>query len=247
MPSLRDGFTSMKACGGSQEHQQRTTNSEQIDPRKKSSAQIKREIDEILAKGDVATKRDMRHYHIGHAGSCGTSACLAQAEREEQVVYQPRHGLHARRVPVVSQASIASRRDSWRKGEPALFWAGTGQWLPVVIHDVTASGNPRIVHPVTGKLMVVRAKASLEKASPARSRSHAIVKSKKTYAKALGAPGPRPINRRKAVRNFSEWKDKTGRTHYAVTYEDLAGHTITGQELQRYRDREARGDVPLYR
>lgn len=56
----------------------------------------------------------------------------------------------------------------WRKGEPALFWAGTGQWIPVKIHDLTASGNPRIIHPVTGKLMVVRATASLEKASPAR-------------------------------------------------------------------------------
>lgn len=55
--------------------------------------------------------------------------------------------------------------------------------------------------------------------------------------------GSRPINRRKSVRHFSEWKDKVGRTHLAVTYEDLSGHSITPQELLRYREREARGDV----
>lgn len=48
-----------------------------------------------------------------------------------------------------------------------------------------------------------------------------------------------PINRRKRVRHFSEWKDKTGAAHYAVTYEDLSGHPITLDELQRYRQREA--------
>jgi hypothetical protein len=50
----------------------------------------------------------------------------------------------------------------------------------------------------------------------------------------------RPINRRKAVRHFSESKDKSGGTHFYVTYEDLSGHPITREELQRYREREAR-------
>lgn len=29
---------------------------------------------------------DMRHYHAGHAGSCGSLVCVAQAEREERVI-----------------------------------------------------------------------------------------------------------------------------------------------------------------
>lgn len=52
--------------------------------------------------------------------------------------------------------------------------------------------------------------------------------------------GARPINKRKRVRHFSEWNDKTGRTHYAVTYEDRSGHAISGEELARYQRREAR-------
>jgi hypothetical protein len=48
------------------------------------------------------------------------------------------------------------------------------------------------------------------------------------------------ISRRKTVRHFSEWKDKTGRVHVSVTYEDLTGHAITPEELQSYREREAR-------
>ena len=51
----------------------------------------------------------------------------------------------------------------------------------------------------------------------------------------------RPINRRKTVRHFSESKDKSGHTRFYVTYEDLSGHAITPEELQSYRDREARG------
>lgn len=70
---------------------------------KKSHAKIKREVDEILAKGNVRSAEDMRRYHTGHAGSCGTSACLAQAEREEQVVYQPRREPHTRRVRAGTQ------------------------------------------------------------------------------------------------------------------------------------------------
>ena len=52
--------------------------------------------------------------------------------------------------------------------------------------------------------------------------------------------GARPINKRKRVRHFSEWNDKTGRTHYAVTYEDRSGHAISREELERFRQREAR-------
>ena len=52
--------------------------------------------------------------------------------------------------------------------------------------------------------------------------------------------GTRPINKRKRVRHFSEWKDKKGGQHYAVTYEDRSGHTITREELDLYRGREAR-------
>lgn len=51
----------------------------------------------------------------------------------------------------------------------------------------------------------------------------------------------KPISRRKAVRHFSESKDKSGRTHYYVTYEDRSGHPITPEELQSYRAREGRG------
>ena len=47
---------------------------------KKSHAQIKREVDEILAKGNVRSAKDTRH--VGHAGSCGTSACLENHARE---------------------------------------------------------------------------------------------------------------------------------------------------------------------
>ena len=50
----------------------------------------------------------------------------------------------------------------------------------------------------------------------------------------------RRISRRKAVRHFSEWKDKAGRVNIHVTYEDLTGHAITPEELQSYREREAR-------
>lgn len=63
---------------------------------------------------------------------------------------------------------VVRGRNNWHKGESALFWAGTGVWMPVKIQAVTAAGKPQIVHPVTGKLMVVQAKASLEKASSAR-------------------------------------------------------------------------------
>jgi len=71
--------------------------------------------------------------------------------------------------------------------------------------------------------------------------SHARKKSSaqldREIAETLGA---RPINKRKRVRHFSEWRDKTGAVHYAVTYEDLSGHAITRDELQRYRRREAK-------
>lgn len=50
----------------------------------------------------------------------------------------------------------------------------------------------------------------------------------------------RPINKRKRVRHFSEWKDKTGHQHYAVVYEDLSNHAITSEELNRYRHHETR-------
>jgi len=59
--------------------------------------------------------------------------------------------------------------------------------------------------------------------------------------------GAKPINRRKAVRHFSESKDKRGGVSYAVTYEDLTSHTITPEELASYREREARGAVPKER
>jgi hypothetical protein len=64
--------------------------------------------------------------------------------------------------------AVLAKEIHWRKGEPALFWAGTGYWVPVVIREVTSYGNPRIVHPTTGKLTVVRKKALLEKPSAAR-------------------------------------------------------------------------------
>ncbi len=57
----------------------------------------------------------------------------------------------------------------------------------------------------------------------------------------------RPINKRKPVRHFSEWKDKIGRTHLAVVYEDHTSHPIAHEELNRYREREARGETPRRR
>jgi hypothetical protein len=69
---------------------------------------------------------------------------------------------------VRDHATMKSKGRTWRKGEPALFWAGVAGWMPVKVHSVTAAGNPQIVHPVTGKRMAVLAKASLEKATSAR-------------------------------------------------------------------------------
>jgi hypothetical protein len=62
-------------------HHETSGRSESEAQPKKSHAQIKREVDEVLAKGNVPDEGGLRHYHVGHAGSCGTSACLAQAER----------------------------------------------------------------------------------------------------------------------------------------------------------------------
>jgi len=64
--------------------------------------------------------------------------------------------------------SRSAKPAHWHKGESALFWAGTGGWIPVKIQAVTPAGNPQILHPVTGKLTVVQARASLEKTSSAR-------------------------------------------------------------------------------
>lgn len=103
---------------------------------KKSHAQIKREVDEILAKGNVRSAEDMRHYHVGHAGSCGTSACLAQAEREEQVIYQPKRRPHTERKAHTTAKSTASLR--W---DPAVRGRG----------EVTArSGFRAFVQPTDG-------------------------------------------------------------------------------------------------
>ena len=79
----------------------------------------------------------------------------------------------------------------------------------------------------------------------AKSRHHATRRTpaqlEREIAEVLGV---RPINKRKRIRHFSAWKDKTGTAHYAVIYNDLSSHAITSDELQRYRDREARGQVP---
>lgn len=69
-----------------------------------------------------------------------------------------------------------------------------------------------------------------------KSTSHATKKKssaqlEREIAEVLGV---KPINRRKAVRHFSHWTDKRGRTHYAVTYEDRSGHPITREELERH-------------
>jgi len=68
-------------------------------------------------------------------------------------------------------------------------------------------------------------------------KSHAQIKREVDEILA-GKHSMRPISRRKRVRHFSEWKDKTGHQHYAVVYEDLSSHAITPEELDRYRQYE---------
>lgn len=93
----------------------------------------------------------------------------------------------------------------------------------------------------TGKKLFDLVRPTLDamtRTSHARKKSKSPAQLDREIAEVVGA---RPINKRKRVRHFSEWKDKTGRTHYAVTYEDRSGHTITSDELARYRQRETSG------
>jgi hypothetical protein len=77
-------------------------------------------------------------------------------------------------------------------------------------------------------------------ATKKRSFAHARKKSPAQLDREIAeVVGARPINKRKRVRHFSEWKDKTGAAHLAVVYEDRSSHAITPEELLRYRQREA--------
>jgi len=64
------------------------------------------------------------------------------------------------------------KSEVWRKGQSAVFWAGISGWRPVKIYAVTIAGNPQIVHPMTGKLMVVerRSRGSWKLAKPSPKR-----------------------------------------------------------------------------
>ena len=101
---------------------------------------------------------------------------------------------------------------------------------------VNIDGKPHVVReemiPQEG---AVTSHATMSRTRATKKRSPAQLD--REIAEVIGA---RPINKRKRVRHFSEWNDKAGRTHYAVTYEDRSGHAISGEELARYRQRETR-------
>lgn len=83
----------------------------------------------------------------------------------------PPHGMDTVRPRRPGTSHAKKKESPWRPGEAALFWAGPTGWRPVRIEGVTAAGKPQIIHPLTGKLTVVQARASLEKASSARNHA----------------------------------------------------------------------------